>query len=163
MEGNNCSDLNSSNSKSQEELSNNGNISKKISNKIYFNSITGEQINKDDGDEADLYEIIPDLEQNAQDNITQYIDISDKDKLFFNIWNSFVKSKEDDDIYNLEKMIVEFLENHSKEIYENQLRKNFVMHLIAVYDNNQINDENLTNIIDFMDKIFEQYDKKNKM
>ena len=54
MEGNNCSDLNSSNSKSQEELSNNGNISKKISNKIYFNSITGEQINKDDGDEADL-------------------------------------------------------------------------------------------------------------
>ncbi len=56
-------------------------------------------------------------------------------------------------------MIVEFLEYHSKEIYENQLRKNFVMHLIAVYDNNQINDENLTNIIDFMDKIFEQYDK----
>ena len=103
------------------------------------------------------------MEQNAQDNITQYIDISDKDKLFFNIWNSFVKSKEDDDIYNLEKMIVEFLENHSKEIYENQLRKNFVMHLIAIYDNNQINDENLNNIIDFMDKIFEQYDKKNKI
>ena len=132
-------------------------------NNIFFNSVTGEQMNVDDGNEADMYEVVPDMEQYSQDNITQYIDISDKDKLFFNIWNSFVKSKEDDDIYNLEKMIVEFLENHSKEIYENQLRKNFVMHLIAVYDNNQINDENLNNIIDFMDKMFEQYDKKNKI
>ena len=57
------------------------------------------------------------------------------------------------------EMIIEFLKIHSKEIYENQLRKNLIMHLVAVYDNNQINDEDLVNIIDIMDKIFEQYDK----
>ena len=158
MEENNYYELDLSKPKSQND-SNSTNYSKK-SNLIFFNSITGERITTKDGDEEDLYEVVPDLDQYAQDNITQYIDISEKDKQFFNLWNSFIKSKEDYTQYNLEEMIINFLNKHSKEIYENHLRKNFIMHLVAVYDNNQINDEDLINIIDIMDKIFGQYDKK---
>ena len=158
MEENNNYELDLSKPKSQND-SNSVNYSNK-SNLIFFNSITGERITTKDGDEEDLYEVVPDLDQYAQDNITQYIDISEKDKQFFNLWNSFIKSKEDYTQYNLEEMIINFLNKHSKEIYENHLRKNFIMHLVAVYDNNQINDEDLINIIDIMDKIFGQYDKK---
>lgn len=151
MEENNYFEDDLSKSKSQEDSNSDNNF--------YFNSITGEAITTKDGEEENMYEVVPDLAQYARDNITQYIDICEKDKHFFNLWNSFIKSKEDDEQYNLEEMIIEFLKIHSKEIYENQLRKNFIMHLVAVYDNNQINDEDLVNIIDIMDKIFEQYDK----
>ena len=151
MEENNYFEDEMSKSKSQEDSNSDNNI--------FFNSITGEQITAKDEEEENMYEVVPDLAQYAHDNITQYIDICEKDKHFFNLWNSFIKSKEDDEQYNLEEMIIEFLKIHSKEIYENQLRKNLIMHLVAVYDNNQINDEDLVNIIDIMDKIFEQYDK----
>ena len=151
MEEKNYFEYELSKSKSQEDSNSDNNI--------FFNSITGEEITTKNGEEENMYEVVPDLAQYAIDNITQYIDICEKDKHFFNLWNSFIKSKKDDEQYNLEEMITKFLKIHSKEIYENKLRKNFIMHLVAVYDNNQINDEDLVNIIDIMDKIFEQYDK----
>ena len=126
--------------------------------RIFFNSVTGEQMNIDDGNEADMYEIVPDMEQYAQDNITQYTDICEKDKQFFKLWNSFIKNKEND-FLKFDEIIINFLNNNSKYLYENDLRKNFVLHLVAVYDNRQIDDENLINIIDAMDKIFSQYSK----
>ena len=150
MEEKNYFEYELSKSKSQEDSNSDNNI--------FFNSITGEEITTKNGEEENMYEVVPDLAQYAIDNITQYIDICEKDKHFFNLWNSFIKSKKDDEQYNLEEMITKFLKIHSKEIYENKLRKNFIMHLVAVYDNNQINDEDLVNIIDIMDKIFEQYD-----
>ena len=115
-------------------------------------------MNIDDGNEADMYEVVPDMEQYAQDNITQYTDICEKDKQFFKLWNSFIKSKEKS-FYKFEEILVDFLNMHSKYLYENELRKNFVLHLVAVYDNRQIDDENLKKIIDIMDKLFDQYDK----
>ena len=132
---------------------------KKIKKKrLFFNSVTGEQMDIDDGNEADMYEVVPDMEQYAQDNITQYTDICEKDKQFFKLWNSFIKSKEKS-FYKFEEILVDFLNMHSKYLYENELRKNFVLHLVAVYDNRQIDDDNLKKIIDIMDKLFEQYDK----
>ena len=127
-------------------------------NRIFFNSVTGEQMDIDDGNEANMYEVVPDMEQYAQDNISQYTDIYEKDKQFFKLWNSFIKSKENS-LYKFEEILVDFLNMHSKYLYENELRKNFVLHLVAVYDNRQIDDENLKKIIDIMDKLFDQYDK----
>ena len=65
---------------------------KNKNNRIFFNSVTGEQMDIDDGNEADMYEVVPDMEQYAQDNISQYTDIYEKDKQFFKLWNSFIKS-----------------------------------------------------------------------
>jgi hypothetical protein len=127
-------------------------------NRIFFNSVTGEQMNIDDGNEADMYEVVPDMEQYSQDNITQYTDICEKDKQFFKLWNSFIKSKENNYL-KFEDILINFLNKYSKYICENDLRKNFVLHLVAVYDNRQIDDDNLVNITDIMDKLFDQYDK----
>ncbi len=127
-------------------------------NNIFFNSVTGEQMNIDDGNEADMYEVIPDMEQYSQDNITQYTDICEKDKQFFKLWNSFIKSKENK-FLKFEEIIINFLDIYSKYLCENDLKKNFVLHLVAVYDNRQIDDNNLLNIIDKMDKLFKQHEK----
>ena len=113
----------------------------------------------DDGNEADMYEVVPDMEQYAQDNITQYTDICEKDKQFFKLWNSFIKSEENV-FLKFEDILINFLNMHSKYLYDNDLRENFVLHLVAVYDNRQIDDDNLNNIIDIMDELFKKYEKK---
>ena len=157
MEGKIINDVNSKITHDNKE-ENNFEQMKIKKNRLFFNSVTGEQMNIDDGNEADMYEVVPDMEQYAQDNITQYTDICEKDKQFFKLWNSFIKSKENS-LYKFEEILVDFLNMHSKYLYENELRKNFVLHLVAVYDNRQIDDENLKKIIDIMDKLFDQYDK----
>ncbi len=126
--------------------------------RLFFNSVTGEQMSIDDGNEADMYEIVPDMEQYAQDNITQYTDICEKDKQFFKLWNSFIKSEENV-FLKFEDILINFLNMHSKYLYDNDLRENFVLHLVAVYDNRQIDDDNLNNIIDIMDELFKKYEK----
>ena len=126
---------------------------KNKNNRIFFNSVTGELMNIDDGNEADMYEVYPDMEQYAQDNISQYTDIYEKDKQFFKLWNSFIKSKENT-FYKYEDILIDFLNKYSNYLFENDLEKNFVQHLIAVYENRQIDDENLDNITDIMHKLF---------
>ena len=127
-------------------------------NRIYFNSVTGEIMNIDDGNEEDMYEVVPDMEQYAQDNITQYIDICEKDKQLFKLWNFFIKSKENNYL-KFEDILINFLDKYSKYICENNLKRNFVLHLICTYDNRKIDNDNLGNIIDIMDKLFDKYDK----
>ena len=129
-------------------------------NKIFFNSVTGELMNPDDGDEADMYEIVPDMEHYAEANINQYTDICEKDKEFFKLWNSFINSK-DNKFLKLEDILINFLNIHSEYLCENNLRKNFVQHLVAVYDNRQINYDSLVNIVDIMNNLFKKY-KKNE-
>ena len=157
MEGKITNDINSKISQDNKDENKIEQI-KNNKNRIFFNSVTGEQIDINDGNEADMYEVVPDMEQYAQDNITQYTDICEKDKQFFKLWNSFIKSKENT-FYKFEDILINFLNLYSKYICENDLRKNFVLHLVAVYDNRQIDDENLANIIDIMDKLFKQYEK----
>ena len=130
------------------------------SNVIFFNSVTGERMTSNDGNESDMYEVVPDMEQYAQDNITQYTDICEKDKQFFKMWNSFIKSEENS-LLKFKDILIKFLNLHSKALCENDLKKNFILHLVAIYDNRQIDDDNLVNIIDYMDKQFKIYDKSN--
>ena len=130
------------------------------SNMIFFNSVTGERMTSNDGNESDMYEVVPDMEQYAQDNITQYTDICEKDKQFFKMWNSFIKSEENT-LLKFKDILIKFLNLHSKALCENDLKKNFILHLVAIYDNRQIDDDNLVNIIDYMDKQFKIYDKSN--
>ena len=156
MEGKSSNEINSKinhNNKEENKIDQFKNKKKRI----FFNSVTGEQMNIDDGNESDMYEVVPDMEQYSQDNITQYTDICEKDKQFFKLWNSFIKSKENN-FLKFEDILINFLNKYSKYICENELRKNFVLHLVAVYDNRQIDDDNLLNIIDIMDKLFEQYE-----
>ena len=115
-------------------------------------------MNIDDGNESDMYEVVPDMEQYSQDNITQYTDICEKDKQFFKLWNSFIKSKENNYL-KFEDILINFLNKYSKYICENNLKRNFVLHLVCTYDNRKIDDDNLVNITDIMDKLFDQYDK----
>ena len=130
------------------------------SNMIFFNSVTGERMTSNDGNESDMYEVVPDMEQYAQDNITQYTDICEKDKQFFNLWNSFIKSEENS-LLKFKDILIKFLNLHGKALCENELKRNFILHLVAIYDNRQIDDDNLVNIIDYMDKQFKLYDKSN--
>ena len=135
-------------------------FSKRGKNTIFFNSVSGEEINVNDCEE-EMYEIIPDLEQYAQDNITQFVDINENDKQFFKLWNSFIKSNHlENKAINFEKIIINFIKNNAKELYEKNIRKNFILHLVCIYDNNQISDDNLKNIIDKMDEVFEEYTNK---
>ena len=78
---------------------------------------------------------------------------------FFKLWNSFIKSEENI-FLKFEDILINFLYIHGKYIYNNNLRENFVLHLVAVYDNRQIDDDNLNNIIDIMDDLFKKYEKK---
>lgn len=155
MEGKTNNEFNSKISHNGTSKDNKFDSIKNKNSRIFFNSVTGEKMNDDDGNEADMYEIVPDMEQYAQDNITQYTDICEKDKQFFKLWNSFIKSKENE-FLKFEDILINFLNINSKYLYDNDLRKNFILHLVAVYDNRQIDDENLLNIIDIMDKIFRQ-------
>ena len=157
MEGKSSKEMNSKITEDDKE-ENKCEQNKNVKNRIYFNSVTGEQMNVDDGNEADMYEVVPDMEQYSQDNITQYTDICEKDKQFFKLWNSFIKSKENK-FLKFEEIIINFLDIYSKYLCENDLKKNFVLHLVAVYDNRQIDDVNLLNIIDIMDKLFKQHEK----
>ena len=130
------------------------------SNMIFFNSVTGERMTSNEGNESDMYEVVPDMEQYAQDNISQYTDICEKDKQFFKMWNSFIKSEENS-LLKFKDILIKFLNLYSKALCENDLKKNFILHLVAIYDNRQIDDDNLVNIIDIIDKQFKLYDKSN--
>ena len=158
MEGKELNEFNSKishNNKNENKFDPNNNNN----NRIFFNSVTGELMTPDDGDEANMYEVVPDMEQYAEDNINQYTDICEKDKEFFKLWNSFINSKENK-FLNFEDILINFLNIHSKYLCENNHRKNFVLHLVAIYDNRQINYDNFINIVDLMSQLFKKYEKK---
>ena len=129
-----------------------------VNGRNFFNSVTGELMTEEDGNEEDMYEIVPDMEQYAQDNIMQYTDIHDKDKQFCILWNSFIQSK-GNPFTKLEDLLIEFLNINSKYLYEKDLKKNFAQHLNAVLENRQIDDEGLRKIIRIMYNLFKQYEK----
>ena len=94
------------------------------SNMIFFNSVTGERMTSNEGNESDMYEVVPDMEQYAQDNISQYTDICEKDKQFFKMWNSFIKSEENS-LLKFKDILIKFLNLYSKVLCENDLKKKF--------------------------------------
>ena len=130
-------------------------------NRIFFNSVTGEEINLDYENEEDMYNILPDLEEYTGDKIGNSTDLNKKDKLFFHLWNNFMKNKNISDNYN--DILIEFIKENYKTIYNNDLKKNFLFHLVIIYENRQITEENIININQILDKLYKQYQQeKNK-
>ena len=109
MEGNISNEINSEITQNNKEEKKFDKIKNK-NNRIYFNSVTGEIMNIDDGNEAYMYEVVPDMEEYSQDNISQYIDICEKDKQLFKLWNFFIKSKENN-FLKFEEILINFLIN----------------------------------------------------
>ena len=129
-------------------------------NRIFFNSVTGEEINLDYDNEEDMYDILPDLEEYIGDKIVNSTDLNEKDKIFFHMWNNYMKNKNISD--NYKDILIEFLKENYKIIFDKQLKKNFMFHLLVIYENRQITEENIINIIDYFDKLYKQYSEENK-
>ena len=129
-------------------------------NRIFFNSVTGEEINLDYDNEEDMYDILPDLEEYIGDKIVNSTDLNEKDKIFFHMWNNYMKNKNISD--NYKDILIEFLKENYKIIFDKQLKKNFMFHLLVIYENRQITEENIINIIDYFDKLYKQYNEENK-
>ena len=129
--------------------------------RIFFNSVTGEEINLDYENEEDMYCIMSDLEEYYEDKITNSTDLSEKDIIFFHLWNNFMKSKNISDNYM--DILLEFLKQNSQIIFEKDLKKNFLFHLVIIYENRQINEENIITIIDFLNKLYNQYKEEKKV
>ena len=129
-------------------------------NRIFFNSVTGEEINLDYENEEEMYKILPDLEEYSEDKIGNSTDLSEKEKIFFHLWNNFMKNKNISDDYK--DILIEFLREKNKIIFEKDLKKNFIFHLAIIYENRQINEENVINIIGFLNKLHKEYNEQRK-
>ena len=129
-------------------------------NRLFFNSVTGEEINLDYENEEDMYTMLPGLEEYSEDKISNCTDLNEKDKKFFHMWNNFMKNKNISE--NYKEILIEFLKENYKIIIEMELKKNFMFHLLTIYENRQINEENIINIIGFFDKLNKQYQEEKK-
>ena len=127
--------------------------------RIFFNSVTGEEINLDYDNEEDMYCIMSDLE-NSEDKITNSTDLSEKDIIFFHLWNNFMKNKNISDNYF--DILIQFLKENIQILIEKDLKKNFLFHLVIIYENRQISEENIINIIGFLNKLYNQYKEEKK-
>ena len=123
--------------------------------RIYINSVTGEKIDFDYENEEDMYELMPDIEKYNEEKIKNRSDLNNKDKIFFQLWNNFMKNKNISD--NFSDIIIEFLKNNYKKLFENNLRKNFLFHLMTIYENRQISENEIINIIDELNNLNNQY------
>ena len=65
----------------------------KPKDRIFINSVTGEEIDFDFENEEDMYEVENDIEKYNEDKIKNSTDLNEKDKFFFQMWNNFMKNK----------------------------------------------------------------------
>ena len=128
---------------------------KKPKNRIYINSVTGEEIDFDYENEEDMYELLPDIEKYNDEKITNCTDLNDKDKFFFRVWNDFMKNKNISEDFC--EILIEFLNINYKIIFENNLKKNFLLHIMIIYENRQINENDIINIIDHVNNLEHNY------
>ena len=131
----------------------------KPKNRIYINSVTGEEIDFDYENEEDMYEILSDIEKINEEKIKNCNDLNEKDKFFFQMWNSFMRNKSISD--NFFEILNEFLNNNYKIIFEKNLKKNFLFHLMIIYENRQISEKDIINLIDILNNLHNQYKEKN--
>ena len=131
----------------------------KPKNRIYINSVTGEEIDFDYENEEDMYEILSDIEKINEEKIKSCNDLNEKDKIFFQMWNSFMRNKSISD--NFFEILNEFLNNNYKIIFEKNLKKNFLFHLMIIYENRQISEKDIINLIDILNNLHNQYKEKN--
>ena len=129
-------------------------------NRLYFNSVTGEEINLDYENEDDMYSFLPGLEEYSEDKILHCTDLNQKDKMFFYLWNNFMQNRNISEKYK--DLLVEFINENYKIIFIKDLEQNFMFHLVIIYENRQINEEDIINVIGYFDKLYRQYNKEIK-
>ena len=71
----------------------------KPKDRIYINSVTGEEIDFDYENEEDMYEISPDTEKFREGKIDICTDLNASDKVFFHLWNDFMKNNNISDFW----------------------------------------------------------------
>ena len=90
---------------------------KEPKNRIFFNAVTGQEINLDCENEEEMYELSPDIENYNEDKINNCSDLNDKDKLFFQTWNNIPRKKRHIHfIYSIINIII-FIAEHSKKAF----------------------------------------------
>ena len=129
-------------------------------NRLYFNSVTGEEINLDYENEEDMYYVIPNVGEYDDDKVSKLTDLNEKDKLFFTLWNNFMDKVEKEE--NYENILIDFLKNNYSYLFEHNLKKNFEFHVILVFENKQIDEQSLININNLLDDLFSKYEKQSK-
>ena len=103
--------------------------------------------------EADMYEVdLDDQREQEENQIDQYTDVSDKDKLFYKVWNRFIKHKDKSQIY-MEGYLLEFVKKNGIMIIEKELKECLLLHLTCLFDNGQINKNVFINVINEILKI----------
>ena len=127
----------------------------KPKNRIYINSVTGEEIDFDYENEEDMYEVLPDIEKYNEEKINNNTDLNEKDKFFFHMWNNFMKNKNISDDFC--KILIEFLNDNQTIIFENNLRKSFLFHIMIIYENRQISENDIIQIIDTLNNLSNKY------
>ena len=130
-------------------------------NRLFFNSVTGEEINLDYDNEENMYTFLPYVEEYCEDKISNCTDLNEKDKIFFHMWNNYMKNKNISD--NYKDLLIEFLKLNYKIIFDMELKNNFMFHIVIIYENRQISEENIINIIGLLDKLYKQYQEEKKI
>ena len=126
--------------------------------RIYINSVTGEEIDFDYENEEDMYEVLQDIEKFNEEKLKNCIDLNASDKIFFQLWNDFMKNKNISDDFC--EILIEFLNNNYKIIFENNLKKNFLFHIMVIFENRQISENDVIKIIDTLNNLSQLYNKE---
>ena len=127
---------------------------KEPKNRTFFNSVTGEIIQKDCENEEDMY-FLEDSDKNFENKIINCADLNQTDELFFKIWNDFMKDK--DTAKNMQDLILEFISQNFQIINDYRLKKNLMFHLVVIFENKQLTEENIINIINFFNNLQLKY------
>lgn len=118
----------------------------------FFNSVTG-ALMPEGVNEEDMYEVdLDDQREQEENQIDQYTDVSDKDKLFYKVWNRFIKHKDKSQIY-MEGYLLEFVKKNGIMIIEKELKECLLLHLTCLFDYGQINKNVFINVINEILKI----------
>jgi len=118
--------------------------------RVYFHSVTGGILHNDSEDSD--YEIIAEDKlfiENKQ--IDSYTDICDSDKLFFKKWNRFISQIRNVSFSSMPKILYDFVLKHGKELIDEKLKENFLLHMICLYEHQQINNETFCNVMKLLD------------
>ena len=126
--------------------------------RIYINSVTGEEIDFDYENEEDMYEVLQDIEKFNEKKLKNCIDLNASDKMFFQLWNDYMKNKSISDDFC--ELLIEFLNNNYKIIFENNLKKNFLFHIMVIFENRQISENDVIKIIDTLNNLGQIYNKE---
>ena len=126
--------------------------------RIYINSVTGEEIDFDYENEEDMYEVLQDIEKFNEKKLKNCIDLNASDKMFFQLWNDYMKNKSISDDFC--ELLIEFLNNNYKIIFESNLKKNFLFHIMVIFENRQISENDVIKIIDTLNNLGQIYNKE---